>query len=125
MDAYLRYNGMHFNKKACDFAVSLMKKKDRETGEKKKIKPWTKEMVDELLASYNVELGNKLDYDYVYVCNMCVADFFEGSVPDKEHLAKYIKETVDDVDQQDGFIFNRFISDCATNGISIHWEELI
>lgn len=127
MGIYARYNGMHFNRKLCAFAVSLMYKKDEDTGRKKRITPWGKEEVDELLRENNITLENSsgVDYDYVYVCNMGVADRYQGSVQDKAHLAMYIKETIDDVDQQDGFILNRFVADCATNGIAIPWEELL
>lgn len=31
MRKYLRFHGWHFNKKACDFAVSLMRKKNAST----------------------------------------------------------------------------------------------
>ena len=49
MRKYLSNNGWHFNKKACDFAVSLMKKENQSTKKKEKIEPYTKEQVDEML----------------------------------------------------------------------------
>ena len=41
---YFRYNGPHFSKKMCDFAVSKMEKKQGNT--MVKITPYTKEQVD-------------------------------------------------------------------------------
>ena len=63
--------------------------------------------------------------DHVYVANMCKADFWGKSIKDEESLAHYIKDTVDDVDQKDGFIFNRFYADCCHNGMPIPWEDLL
>lgn len=37
MEAYLSNFGWHFNKKMCDFAVSLMKKINPATGKKERI----------------------------------------------------------------------------------------
>lgn len=44
---------------------------------------------------------------------------------DKEQLAQFIKDMVDDVDQKDGFIFNRFYADCCHNGVPIPWEDVL
>jgi len=44
---YLRYNGPHFNKKLCEFAASMMKKKAGSVAVK--ITPYTKEQVDTIL----------------------------------------------------------------------------
>ncbi len=125
MENYLRYNQYHFNKKMCEFAVSMMKKKSPATGKEEKIEPWSKEQVEELLKKQGVILENNVDYDFVYVANMCKADFYKSSIADEAHVALYIKDVVDDVDQQDGFIFNRFYADCTRNGIAIPWDEMI
>ena len=96
MQIYMRHNGPHFNRKLCDFAVSLMTKlKD---GIEVPIKPFTKEDVDKILNAHNVKLKNNQLYDYVYVANMCKADFLGSSVPDEHYLALYIKDVIDDVD---------------------------
>ena len=51
MTAYLRHNGWHFNKKLCDFAVSLMRRMNPATGksEKKHIQP--EDLVKEFLKN--------------------------------------------------------------------------
>ena len=36
-----------------------------------------------------------------------------------------IKDIVDDYDQREGFIFNRWLSDMDTNGIEINFDDLI
>lgn len=90
MEAYLSNFGWHFNKKMCEFAVSLMKKLNPSTGKKERIEPISKEKVDELLTRYGIKLENNALYDYVYVANMGKADYLKSSIPDEAHLALYI-----------------------------------
>ena len=118
---YLRYNGRHFNRKLFEFATSLMK----EGKDKHPIKPISKQELDELLKVYGIKLENNTLYDYVYVANMCKADFLGSSVPDEGHLCKYIKDVIDDVDAYDGVVFNRWYADMCRSGIPIDWEEMI
>ena len=37
----------------------------------------------------------------------------------------FVKDYVDDEDQPDGFIFNRFYADCALSGTPIPWEDIL
>lgn len=124
MDTYLRYTGPHFNKDLHEFATSLMTKK---VGTRLvTIQPYTKEDVDKLLEKHGIKLDNKgTNYDYVYVANMCKADFLGDSIPDEHHLAKYVKNVVDDVDGYDGLVFNRWYADMCKKGISIDWANMI
>lgn len=64
-------------------------------------------------------------HDHVYVANMARADFYKSSIKDEEQLAQFIKDMVDDTDQKDGFIFNRFYADCCHNGVPIPWEDVL
>lgn len=120
---YLRYNGAHFNKKLLDFAVSKMSKSIG--GRLIAITPYTKETVDKMLERYGIKLVNNQLYDYVYVANMCKADFFGSSITDEQHVAKYIKDVIDDDDAYDGIVFNRWYADMCHRGIAINWEEMI
>lgn len=118
---YLRYNGPHFNKKLLDFAVSKMTKQNNVP-----IQPFTKEQVDLKLKNSGVVLKQNQLYDYVYVANMCKADFLGSSVPnDDVHLALYIRDVIDDPDGYDGLPFNRWYADMCRKGIVINWEEMI
>ena len=56
---------------------------------------------------------------------MCKADFWGSSIKDEESMARYVKDTVDDVDQKDGFIFNRFYADCCHGGLPIPWDDVL
>ena len=125
MRKYLSNNGWHFNKKACDFAVSLMKKENQSTKKKEKIEPYTKEQVDEVLKKYNVVLENNVGYDYVFVANMCKADYLKSSITDEHHLALYVKDTIDDIDAGDGVTMRRWYSTMVANGEMVDWEEIL
>lgn len=120
---YLRYNGPHFNKKLCDFAVSLMTKKVGSV--QVPIVAMSKEEVDQLLKNNGITLKNGQLYDRVFVANMCKADFLGSSVPDIVHLAKYVKDVIDDDDAYDGIVFNRWYADMCRKGIAIDWTEML
>lgn len=113
---YLKYYGLHFNKKLCQFAVSKMKHGKS---------PISKEKTDELLRTYGVKLDNNELYDYVYVVNMGNNDYLGSSIPDEKHLALYVKDVIDDKDGYDGIVFNRWYADMSRLGIPIEWEEML
>lgn len=117
---YMSHNGPHFNKACCEFAVAQMY-----TDEDEEFTPFTKEQVNGFLQSYNIKVKNNKLYDAVYVANMCKADYLGDSVPNEEHLAKYIKNTLDDPDGFEGLTFNRWIADMKWVGIPIPWDEFI
>ena len=125
MEAYLSNFGWHFNKKMCDFAVSLMKKINPATGKKERIEPISKEKVEELLTKYGIKLDNNSLYDFVYVTNMGKADFFKSSIPDEQHLAVYVKDVIDDPDAQDGTTMRRWYATMIAAGEPIEWDEMI
>lgn len=117
---YMAEYGEHFSKKMCEWAVSRMR-----DGSGNKIEPLTKEQVDTMLKDFGVELNNNKGYDSVYVANMCKADFLGDSVPDNEHMIRYVKNLLDDPDGYEGLVFNRFVMDCAGIGVPIIWEDML
>jgi hypothetical protein len=125
---YMATYGGHFSKKMCEWAVSMMKVEEkRPNGEKrkKKLEPWSKEEVDNLLVRYGITLENDKGYDKVYVANMCKADFLGKSVPGENDAAMYVKDSLDDPDGYDEMVFNRFMMDCMGRGIPIMWEDML
>ena len=76
MIAYLRYNGYHFNKKMCDWAVGRMRKVNKASGKEEPIEPISKDKVEEMMQTNGLTLENLVGYDHVYVANMCKADFW-------------------------------------------------
>ena len=123
MKRYINNYGCHFNKKLCEEAVSRMYKDIN--GRKEYIKPYTKEDVDGMLEGYGIKLKRDKLYDAVYVANMCQADFLGKSVPTEEHLAKYVKDVIDDADAEEGYIFNRFYADTIFMDNPIEWDDMI
>lgn len=119
MRKYLMHNGWHFNKSLCNFAVSLMRKYG------KKLEPITKENVDRLLEMNNIELHNNVGYDYVFVANMCKADYYGSSITDDKHVALYIKDTLDDEDAADGTTMRRWYATMVANGVIIDWDDTL
>ena len=117
MKRYLRHNGWHFNKALCDYAVSLMRKHG------KPLEPITKETVDKLLEQYKIQLDNNAGYDYVFVANMCKADYYGSSITDDKHVALYIKDTIDDEDAADGTTMRRWYATMVANGIMVDWDD--
>lgn len=124
MLTYLRLYGPHFNKKLCEFAARYMSKIGTD-GKERKIVPYDKSKIDQLIAAYGVSIENAQLYDSVYVANMCKADFLGTSILDERHLVLYVKDVLDDIDAPDGLVFNRFYADCCYKGIVIDWEEML
>lgn len=124
MKVYLNNYGCHFNKKLCEEAVSRMRTKNG-LGKEVKLPPYSKDVVDNLLTTNGIKLKRNKLYDAVYVANMCKADFLGRSVPSEEHLAKYIKDVIDDIDAEEGYIFNRFYADTVFMNNPIEWEDMI
>lgn len=123
MKKYIDNYGWHFNKLAYYYAVEFMYKHNDKTDRDEKVKYFSKEDVDTILKEYNIELKNKIMYDYVYVATMCKADYSK-SISTKEALAMFVKETVDDVDASDETTFRRWVATMIGNGIPIDWNEI-
>ena len=122
---YLKYNGYHFNKKMCDFAISKMRKMNSSTGKLERVEIFDKNKIDELLSKYGITLNNNIMYDYIYVFHMAMSDFYHSSLPDEKSLVLFVKDYVDDEDQADGFRFNRWYADSVRNGVAIEFGEMI
>ena len=123
--SYLGNYGFHFNKKACELAVSMMSKREAGTGKSVPQDMVSKDDVEAILTKYNVKLENDCMYDSTYVANMLMSDMYKSSIPDEQHLALGIKDLIDDIDQRDGYLFVRWYSNVLFNGCPIDWSTLI
>jgi hypothetical protein len=120
---YMKNYGPHFNRKLYEFAVSRMTK--IVDGKERRVKPYTREEVNQILSNYGVEVKNSQLYDSAYVASMCKADFLNSSIIDEHHVALYIKDVIDDVDAPDGLVFNRWYADMSYCGVAINWEDML
>ncbi len=122
---YLKNYGFHFNKKACEYAVKGLKRRNPATGKEEPIEPKSKDEIEQILVKNNVKLENNTMHDFVWVYNMIMSDNWKSAIEDEAHLCKAVKDLIDDVDQCDGFIFNRWMGDRMFNGDPIDWEEIL
>jgi len=120
MDAYLSSYGWHFSKALCEWAVSKMRDRN---GNKIPIR--TKEQIDNILKANNVEIENDYGYDKVFVYHMGMSDYMGSSITDEPHIAKYVKDVLDDKDGYEGIALTRFLADCSAKGVPIMWEDVI
>lgn len=123
MDEYIRMYGWHFSKKMCEWASSRMYR--IADGKRDYINPYIVEKLERLLSNWLVVIDRSYIYDALYVANMCVADFYGSSVPDDQHLARYVSDVMNDPDSYDGMVFTRFYADCIGSGVQIPWEDMI
>lgn len=120
MKAYLSNYGWHFNKKLCEWAISMMRDRN-----KAKLSLMDKEKVESLLKQHGVEITTDKLYDAIYVLHMAKADFMGSSIVDEQHLAKYVGDYLNDPDGYDGIAMTRFYADCMGKGIGIEWEDVL
>ena len=123
--SYLGNYGFHFNRKACEFAVSMMSKREVGTGKSVPLEMVSKDDVEAILTKHNVKLENDCMYDSTYVANMLMSDMYKSSITDEQHLALGIKDLIDDIDQRDGYVFVRRYSNVLFNGNPIDWSTLV
>ena len=125
MREYIDAYGWHFSKKMCEWAISKMRYKDEATGKEKKVEPWSKEDVDEMLKKNNITLEHDMAYDACYVANMLKADFYKKSIPDEMRLCLHIKLYLDDIDGDPCRAFDEFLATCIGKGIPIIWQDML
>ena len=124
MKTYLSYYGMNFSKKLYEFAVSNMRRESAD-GKMEKVKPMTSDELKSLLSKHKIEIEHNDLYNALYLAAMVKADYWGSSIEDEEHLAKYIEDTLCDVDAAEGQVLARYLADCSVGGCIIYWEDMI
>lgn len=127
MEAYLQHYGWHFSKRAVEYAASMMWNEDGEPGKKKRINPYNREALDELMKKHNITLEYDVLYDAVYVATMCKADFMYGdaAIEDELHMLRYVKGVIDDPDADEGEVFATWVMRMKAKGEPIDWEKML
>lgn len=124
MRRYVSNYGWHFNKQAYEYATKLMVKRDASGKETAIIAP-LKEDIDKKLQNYGIRLENNTMYDAAFVWCMGMADYLGSSITDESHLAKYVKDTIDDIDVSPETTFRRWLATMVGNGQPVDWEDLV
>ena len=78
-----------------------------------------------MLAGNGIAVEDSNSYDYVYVANMCKADFMGSSIMDELHMARYIKDVIDDPDAGDGTVMRRWYAGMVAAGMPVDWDSLL
>lgn len=120
---YMMHYGEHFSKAAAMLAVKLMNESADE--KKEEIKPMNLDEVDDMLKRHGVRLKNDVGYDKVYVVAKCMSDYLGSSVPDEAHLARHVKDVLDDPDGYDGMPFVEWYHKMLHRGIPVMWEDIM
>ena len=124
MRRYLNYYGWHFNKAAYEFAASMMWRRSAD-GKKDKVKPLTKEEVDDILKTNNIIIENNNNWDYMYWAMQCKADLMPEAIEDEKHMALYIKMMTDDADVPDDVTMRVWYAKMVAAGNGIPFEEFL
>ena len=119
-EEYTEQFGFHFNKKLYEWAVSMMT--DRNGN---KMKPMTKEQVADFLRVNSISITNDKGHDAAYVHSMGKADYWGSSISDDAHLARFVKDYLDDPDGYETKAFDHFVIDCRSKGEPIFWDEML
>ena len=117
---YLSYNGHHFSKSLYEWAVKMMENRNGE-----KMRPVDKAVFDERMRANNVTLKNDKGYDGVYVWCMATSDYLGSSIADEAHLARYVKDYLDDPDGSETRAFDEFYAKTMALGIPIDWASVL
>lgn len=125
MENYLRHYDFNFSKRACEYAVQMMYKRATNGTQPEKLKPWTKEQVEELLQKHNVKLERNSHYNHVYVLNDARARLYKSSIAEEKQLALHVKDVIDAVDDAPGNIFRRWLVSMEGNGLPVDWEAML
>ncbi len=120
MDAYMSNYGRHISKSLYKWAVSQMR--DRNGN---KLRVMDKEEVLKQLASYNVTVKNDKAYDIPYVWAMGMADYYGSAIQDDLHLARFVRDYLDDPDGAESRAFDELYIKCVALGIPFDWEDII
>lgn len=123
--AYIRANGWHFTRKACEYAMKHMYKRNSGSNKPERIDPVTMDQYKEIMTKYGIKVDNDIMCDGLYVINMGKAKYHKSSIPDEQHLAMFVKDTLDDVDGADGNVMRCWYAKMVGSGIPVDWEEIL
>ena len=117
---YKRKYGHHFTKELCEFAVNMMKNRDR-TNHRYSLKD-----VKRIWKENNLPDINKANWhDVTFVMNMGYADYYGKLYTEDREVAIYAYLTLSDIDGYEGIAFSRWLMDCKRKHVVIDWYHFI
>jgi len=120
MDAYMSNYGRHISKPMYFWAVSQMRDRNGNTP-----KAMTKDEARKMLETFGVKVQNDKAYDVPYVLMMAKMDYYGSSIIDDPHLAKFVKDYLDDPDGSPSRAFDELYVKTIALGIPIDWEDVL
>ena len=121
MDAYMASHGRHFSKPMLEWAVGMMRDRNG-----KKVALPEKKQLDGILAANGITIERDEGYyDALYVWCMAKADYFGSSLSDDMHMARFVKDYIDDPDGNETRAFDEFYINCVAKGVDFPWEDMI
>ena len=85
----------------------------------------SKEQAEALRTKHGIKLEKNIGYNFVYVLNMAIADYYKSSIKEEKDLAQFVKDTIDDIDGNPDNIFRKWLVCMDGDGIPVDWEEMI
>jgi hypothetical protein len=120
MDAYQG----HFSRKLATWAIDNMEAEDPATGKVKHITIVPIDDVMEILKANDVKIPYESKFDAWYLYMMCLNDYAESLDTDKRR-AKYIEETICDIDGEPTNVLACFVAKMCNAGIPIYWQDFV
>lgn len=117
------YQG-HFSRKLAAWAINNMRSEDPATGKLKNIPIVQVDDVVEILKANNVKIPYESKFDAWYLYMMTLNDYPESLTTDKQR-AKYIEETICDVDGDPTNVLACFVAKMCNANMPIYWLEFI
>lgn len=117
------YQG-HFSRKLASWAIGNMRAEDPATGQIKKIPVVPIDDVMEILKTNDVKIPYESKYDAWYLYMMTLNDYPESLETDK-HRAKYIEETICDIDGEPTNVLACFVVKMCNAKMPIYWEDFL
>lgn len=122
--AYMQAYQGHFSRKLASWAIGNMETVDPATGKIRNIPVVPVDDVMEILKVNNVKIPYESKFDAWYLYMMTLNDYPESLTTDKQR-AKYIEETICDVDGDSTNVLACFVAKMCNAGIPIYWQDFV
>lgn len=122
--SYMEMYQGHFSRKLAAWAINNMQAEDPATGKVKNIPVVPVDDVMEILKTNDIKIPYESKFDAWYLYMMCLNDYAESLDTDKRR-AKYIEETICDIDGEPTNVLACFKAKMCNAGIPIYWQEFV